>query len=102
MLEDCANDGFYNISDSLTLNGKGQFEGQGKIIYDRKAMCRRLHQIHSIEGNFLKGHPVGPATITYRDGSHSKAKFDKLRLVVCYSAATSLLLRRFNRFIKQV
>ena len=75
--EDCANDHFYNISDTIIWNDKGQFEGQGKIIYDRKAMCRRLHQIHSIEGNFKQGHPFGEAKITYRDGGHSKANFDQ-------------------------
>ena len=75
--EDCTNDAFYNMSDTITWNDKGQFEGQGKIIYDRKAMCRNLHQIHSIEGHFKQGHPFGEAKITYRDGGHSKAKFDQ-------------------------
>ena len=75
--EDCADDGFYNMSDSIVWNDKGQYEGQGKIIYDRKGMCHRLHQIHSIEGNFKQGHPFGEAKITYRDGGHSKAKFDQ-------------------------
>ena len=75
--EDCANDAFYNMSDTIIMNDKGQFEGQGKIIYDRKAMCRRLHQIHSIEGNFKQGHPLGAAKITYRDGGHSNANFDQ-------------------------
>ena len=27
--EDCANDRFFNISNTLTLNEKGQYEGQG-------------------------------------------------------------------------
>ena len=65
--EDCANDGFFNISDTLTLNEKGQYEGQGKIIYDRKAMCRMLHQIHSIEGKFIKGHPYGKSDCSCAD-----------------------------------
>jgi len=74
--EDCANDGYFNISDTLVINEKGQYEGQGKMIYDRKALCRMLHQIHSIEGKIVKGHPYGEATIMYRDGSHSNANFD--------------------------
>ena len=71
--EDCADDGFNNMSESIVWNHKGQ----GKIIYDRKSMCHRLHQIHSIEGNFKQGHPFGEAKITYRDGGHSKARFDQ-------------------------
>ena len=75
LLEDCANDNLYNYSDTLKKNEKGQFEGHGKIIYDRKALCRNLHQIHSIEGFFVKGQPHGKAQIIYRDRTISKVNF---------------------------